>query len=93
MVISDEEQLGDVVSSIVVLDFEHCSPRSEIENRDEVVTEEESSCGLRTTSAWLHHSEVYDLAIFELIWNLQFSLHWMLHHVHIGGVGPRELQA
>lgn len=91
-VIRDEEQLGDVVSGIVVLDFEHCSPRNEIKNRDQVVTEEEGCRGVLSASARLHHSEVQDLTIFELRRNLQFCLQGVFHHVHVGRVGPRELQ-
>ena len=29
-------------------------------------------------------SKVQNLAIFKLTRNLQFSLHWVSHHVHLG---------
>ena len=76
---SDEVELGDIVSGVVVLGFEHCSPRGEIENHQKALAEKDNG----VFSALLD-SKVQNLAIFKLTRNLQFSLHWVSHHVHLG---------
>ena len=78
MLVGDEVDLGNVISGLVVLGFEHCSPLGKVENSDQTVTEEND--GMLVIR---HHSEVDNLAIFELARNLQFSLHWRIHHVHV----------
>ena len=86
---SDEVELGDIVSGVVVLGLEHCSPQGKIKNHDQTLTEEDS----RVVSGATHHSKVKNRTILELARNLQFSLHRGIHHVHIWRIGPRELQA
>ena len=89
MLVRNEVELRDTVSGVVVLGFEHCSPQGKIENHDQTLTEEDS----RIVSGATHDRKVQNRTILELARNLQFSLHRVIHHVHVWGVGPRELQA
>lgn len=78
MFISDEIELGDTVSGVVVLGLEHCSPQGKIENHNQTFTEEDGG-----TFTGTHNCEVQNSAILEFARNLQFSLHRVIHHVHV----------
>ena len=89
VLVRDEVELRDTISGVVVLGLEHCSPQGKIKNHDQTLTEEDS----REVSGATHHSKVKNRTVLELARNLQFSLHWGIHHVHVWRVRPRELQA
>ena len=79
MLVGNKVELGYVVSGVIVFGFEHCSPQGKIENNNQTLTEEDSR-----GFGGIHYSKVENDAILELTRNLQFSLHWMIHHIHIG---------
>ena len=89
VLVRNKVELRDTISGVVVLGLEHCSPQGKIKNHDQTLTEEDS----RAVSGATHHSKVKNRTILELARNLQFSLHRGIHHVHVRGIGPRELQA